>query len=120
MKRWLIEILGGYYSKSETLTAVVADLFNTVGPEDILREENGKLLFEGRVLTDGEANLLKAEAAALMKSRLWKVLEREMQYQANKRMYVDSKSELDLIAGKLMVYHLDIMRTRMKKLIGSS
>lgn len=132
MRRWIIERLGGYpdtdaaiaairilplEEKNKVLTMAVKKLFNTVGPDDILKIIGRNWLFEGRPLRDAEVVMLKAEANQFQQSFLWKILQKELRYVANKKMYVDSKEIIDMVAGKLLVYYVDIIATRLKRML---
>lgn len=141
MKRWLIERLGGYADletalravdkqdviayaielvrdmslpdKSKWLTLAVKRHFNTIGSEDILRVvDSGAWLWEGKPLRQEQVQLLKAEAAQYEQTFLWKVIQSELKYQANKRMFITSEGDMDLVAGKLLVYYIDIVKTK--------
>lgn len=129
LKEKVIRWLGGYATLEEAidsvegkdriiiLTRAVKRLFNTIGADDILRiHESGHWMFEGRPLSAGEKDMLIAEATQLLESKLWKVLEKDVTYQANRKMFLESKDELDLVAGKLWVYTFDVMRTRLNSM----
>lgn len=136
IRRWLIETLGGYPTIDDAITAIqekdskekmsiltlaVRRLFNTIGPEDILREnESGEWVSEGKVLSKGVADLIRAEAKAFEGSALWKVLQRDVQWQSNRRMFVVGTSEMDLVVGKLWIYSFDAIKTRLNSLIAGS
>ena len=103
--------------KHRILTEAVKELFNTIGPEDILKvREDGAWMFEGRQLTDGEVENLKKSAKAFRESLLWKVLKKDVQYQANQKMFVESEGEMDIIAGKIWLYALDVFENRIRKM----
>lgn len=147
MKRWLIEKLGGYADiesayvamdkqeltetviewvreqplkeKHVWLTLAVKRLFNTIGPDDILKiTESGHWLWQGKPLSEANRTLLKAEVEQYRKSFLAKVIDAELKYQANRRMFINSATELDLVAGKLLVYYTDIVHTKFKRIMG--
>lgn len=132
LKIWFIEKLGGFPTiedaieeirekdrdeKYEILTTAVKKLFNALGPEDILQQnERGQWLISGREMSKEEANILIAEAQKLLDSKLWKILQADVKYQINKKMYVESKTQGDMIAGKLGYYIFDVINTRLKNL----
>lgn len=116
MREFLIEILGGY-TKDQILTEAVKDLYNTISKDDILQEgSRGEWLVADRPIIEGEKKLLISEAQIFIHSRLWKVLQTDIKYQSNKKMFEDSKTEYDLIAGKMTLYLLDIIKTRLESL----
>lgn len=135
MKAWIIRHLGGFVDIDEAideikrkdtlekysiLTLAVRKLFNTISADDILREKNGQMYFQGRALSKGEGDLLKAEATRLLDSKLWTILNNDIQYQANKKLFVSSTSQDDMVAGKLFLYTLDVIKTRLNSLSSGS
>lgn len=129
----LIEVLGGYptleaaldeirakdgQERRDVLTMAVKRLFNTVGPDDILKIHNEtQWTHAGRPLRLEEITLLRAEAEQFMRSRLYKILQDEVRYLANKKMFIDSREVIDIVAGKLLLYYVDIVNTRIKRMI---
>lgn len=102
-------------NRNKVFTATVANLFNTINGNDILQQTpNGTWSLQGKAITEAEKKLLIAEASNLMQSKLWRALKMDVQYQANKKMFFESKTEMDLVAGKLFLYALDVMETRLK------
>lgn len=138
MRGWLIRVLGGYASLDEAieamrqdknaehrrkvLTLAVRRLYNTIGPEDILKTDkaSGQLTWQGRPVSKEEMQVLIEQAKNMLQSRLWKVLEADIKYTANRRMFVESVSVDDITAGKLVTYYADIIHTRLKNLAGLS
>jgi len=129
MKNWIIRLLGGYPTIQDALNAVdslqdkhlvltkaVKKLFNTISANDILREKDGEWFFMDKALPDAEKKLLTAESTNFLKSKLWKVLSADVKYQANKRMYTVSTSEIDMIMGKSWTFVLDCITTRLNSL----
>lgn len=135
LKHWLIEKLGGFVTidaalnsieseseKRRILTKAVTRLYNTIDHEDILQEdpETGQWKLEGKPLSDGVKNLLIAEAEVFLNSKLWEVLQRDVKYQANRKMYKLAENEMQLAAGKFWIYVLDIFKTRLKSMRSKS
>lgn len=132
MKKWVIHKLGGFVSvddfigkvnklsyqeKHKILTRAVKKSFNTVCSDDILKvADNGKWLYEGRELTEIEVQHLKETAENFKNSRLYKVLDKELKYQSNRRMFIDSQNVNDLVAGKLLLFLWDVVKTRLKRI----
>lgn len=115
MKNWLIKKLGGYIS-DEVLTEAVKDLFNTISADDILRQEGNDWFVGDKKLNDGDKKLLIAEANQFLITKLWQVLQNDIFYQANRAMFEKSKSKNDMVAGKLFLYALDSIKTRLESL----
>ena len=102
--------------REKVLTQSVSKLYNTIGPEDILREEKGQMIVGDKILSQDEKKLLMSEATQFLATRLWKVLQADVKYQANKKMYLESKSLDDMVFGKMWTYTLDAIRTRLESL----
>lgn len=130
LRLWLIEKLGGYINaesaidevenletRKELLTMAVKKLFNTIGPEDILKERtDGTWRFGRHSLNEAERNQIIAEAKQFSESKLWAVLTADVRWQANRRTFIGAKDELDFIAGKLWQYTFDCINTRLASL----
>lgn len=110
MRKWLLKLILG---KRYTLNKAVAELYNTISADDIL----DSWTVGGKVLSGQEIQMIKSEAEYLLKSRLWRVLQADIKYKANKAMYEKAKSELDITAGKLWVWTLDAINTKLKDII---
>lgn len=111
----VIHLLGGY-TKDDILAEAMKELFNTITEEDVLRDENGVWVSGGRTLTDAEKKLLISEASVFVQTRLWKELQKDVRYRANKAMYEKAKTIDDLLAGKMALYILDVIKTRLESL----
>jgi hypothetical protein len=102
--------------KQEVLTMAVKKFFNTISAEDVLKERDGQWFYEGKAMTEATKKLLISQAEVLREWPLWKILQDDIRYQANKRMFLDSKTESDLIAGKITLWTLDVINSRLKKM----
>lgn len=134
MRRWLIEKLGGYpdvdsalesiedpKERTKILTLAVKRLYNTIGADDILRlNSKGQWTLEGKVLSEGRVNNLISEATMLLGTDLWKVLQLDIKYRANRKMYTEAKNEDGLTFGKMWLYTLDAIATRLVSLKSKS
>lgn len=130
LKRFLIGKLGGFYDfeeyvetltdpkiKHEILTRAAKKLYNTIGAEDILKQhETGHVTFMGKSLSKGDIDLLVAEARQLESMRIWKVIEADAKYQANRKMFLLSRNEFDLIGGKIWILAIDAINQRLANL----
>ena len=107
----------GEKERHEVLTEAVKKLFNTIQEEDILRlNERGKHTYMGRELMEEELTALKNEAEALKNSQLFKILDKEVRYQANYKMFADSQSTEDVISAKLIMWTWDVIKSKLNKL----
>lgn len=135
MRAWIIRRLGGYASiddaleaikknpdgaeRRKVLTMAVKRLYNTIGPDDILRRDpaSGQFLFMGQPLAKEEMGIIIEQAKAFKESRLWKVLQADLKYNANKRLYMESVDIMGIEAGKLFTYCIDVFNTRLRGLV---
>lgn len=129
LRLWFIEKLGGYpdaesaidavddnETRKKLLTLAVRRLFSTIGPEDILKIHDDKKtwMFQGKPIMESEKNLLIAEATQFKESKLWLILQADIRWQANRKSFLLAKDDLDMVAGKAMLYDLDCIATRLK------
>lgn len=116
MKDKIIKLLGGY-TKSDVLTEVVKDLYNSIGSDDILTEISpAEWRYKDKTLGPAQQKALIAEATVFLSGKLWDILKDDIKYQSNKKMFVNSASNEDLVAGKLWLLTLDAIDTRLKSL----
>lgn len=134
LRAQLIHRLGGYVSaesaiaaitspkeKRRILTLAVKRLFNTISADDILQDGGGgQWIVAGRPISSGERDRLVAEAERFGDSKLWEVLQLDLRYQANKKMFLQSQSDDDLTAGKLWAFTIDAIATRLKSMAHGS
>ena len=133
MKNYIIRKLGGYPTiddaidavrdgnhaeeKHRILTLAVKKLFNTIHADDILRvAEDGRWVYMGKFLSEDEKKMLMRDASNFIDSKLWNILQTDVRYQSNRKMYISGKNEDDLIAGKLWLLTLDAFNTRLKSM----
>ena len=106
-----------FKAKHAILTEAVKTLFNTISIDDLLKENSKKeWLFEDRILHASEVEDIKLQALQFTNSSLWRVLQKDIKYQANKAMFEKSQSELDLAVGKMLLFFNDIINTRLSKM----
>lgn len=134
MRKWLITKLGGFTEqgyltitdaiddiedskdKHKILTLAVEELYNTISKDDILTEKDGAWYSKGKPVDGNICKVLMAEAENFKKSKLWSILQEDIKYHSNKKMFIDSLSVDDLIAGKLWLLTLDTFKTRLNSL----
>ena len=103
-------------SKELILTQTVRNLFNTIDTDDVLKIVGNSITCCGKPLNEGEYKLLTAEATNFLNSRIWKVLSKDVAYRAKEAMFEKAKTEEDLTAGKMCLYVLDIIKTRLEQI----
>jgi len=126
MRKWLIEKLGGFSSveqaldtakgRNMVLTEVVRDSFNTIGKDDIFRlNDKGLYTFMGKELTPVQVDGIRKEIEVFKLMFLYKILDAECKYQANKMMFETATTEIHLASGKLLIYLWDIIKTKLNQ-----
>lgn len=114
MFTWIIHLLGGF-TVDEVKRELLKKLYNTISEDDILRmDDKGNWFFEGKMLPDAVKKQVIAEANVFLDTKLWQILQNDVKYQANKRMYLESTKIEHLEQGKAWTYVLDIFKTRLE------
>ena len=103
--------------KTWVLNKLLKHLFCTVTEEEVLRLKNGKFYVEGIEQTNKDISMLKSGASTIQDLYVWEILIKDMKYLANKQMYEKSKTIDDMIAGKFMLYTIDILEKKIDNLI---
>ena len=107
--------------REKILTAAVRRLYNTISHEDILRVRmDGEWMFMGKVLSEGIRKQVIADASTFENSKLWQILKADIKYQANKKAFLQATDIMQLTAGKLWMYTIDCMITRVESLAKES
>lgn len=97
---------------------LIGDVFNAITDEDILEIKSQKeWRYGGRKLDVSEIELLKSEAETLEKMLLWKLLNNRKKQLAQEIIVTKSKGEDDLIAGKMILYLLDVDKSVIKSIL---
>lgn len=124
-----IHILGGFTTREEALEdfseeekmllfeEIVAKLFTTIGPQDLLHRTQQGYELAGKFISEEEMKLIIEEARFIAQSKTWADLQNAIRYEAVKKMYYESQSVLDITAGKLMLFQLKILAKRLEDII---
>lgn len=102
---------------------IVADVFNTISTDDILKHETNPVTGEkvwmhhGAPLSDGQVTVLKKEALAFSKTSLCTVLMDELHYHARSKLEA-AKTEEDIVSAKLLDYLVKTMQEKIQKIAG--
>ena len=128
MRKRLIKFLGGYVSvddafgsktleeRLQILNRRVKFLFNTISPDDLLKEnEYGQWIIDGKPLREDQSKLLVSEVVNFNQSLLWKVLQKDIEYQIRK-MFIQATGKVDIISPKIWLLTLDCIKTRLKSI----
>lgn len=97
---------------------LVHDVFNGVDENDILQVIGPNVwLHKGHRLTDGQVKALREEARTFKETGLWKILSAELLWLGQQACGAKSKTESDLIAGKNLMYTVEVINKRLDKMI---
>lgn len=89
------------------------DLDLVIGKVDV----NGKNLIQlgGKRVEDNEVLALKREAELIEQTKLWKVITETLRYQAQRRMFEESKSSEDVyISGKFLLHAISTLEATIR------
>ena len=95
---------------------LLKNLFNAIGEDEVLKYQKGKFILRGKLLDDRATGNFVNQANSIVNSQLWKHLTDDLKYIANQRMYEKSTTIDDLIFGKAMLYNIDILENKLKRL----
>jgi hypothetical protein len=104
------------YLRRKLINFLAKHLFKTITAEDFIREKKGRLYINGKMLNAESEIILRDEAGRVQNSTLWKMIKLEAEYHALDKVLRKSESIDDVVAGKLMIYIIDIMDSRMNTL----
>lgn len=98
--RWLRNNLVNYLTRN---------LLKAVTEEDVLLISGKDWLLNKRKLTNEEILVLKEEATSFSNSILYKLMKRELKYDATLQRYDKATTADDMIFGKAMIYDFKII-----------
>jgi len=115
MRNWLIKkLLENSPERQRILTEVVQELYNPIRAEDILQlKDDGSYTFGDKVLTPDQYAAIKREADIFKNSALYKVLDYDCKYRANRKMYIEATTIEQVESGKIMLYIWDVVKSRL-------
>jgi len=97
---------------------ILKHLFNTVIADDILVYNPNDKTFQvaGKTLPAGDKQDIISGARSIKNMYVWKMINKDMKYQANKLIYEKSKNVDDILFGKAMLYTLDVVDRKLENL----
>ena len=95
---------------------LVRHLLKAISEEDILHRTSQGWFVNKRKLERDELTILRDEAEILKDSQLWKLMQKELTWLANLRMFEHSRTAEDLTFGKAMLYNQDLGRKFLDRL----
>lgn len=104
--------------KNRLINLIAGRLFRLVTEEDFLRLDvgTGKVYLRGRELAPSQVDDLAREARDIQSTNVYKLILSEMTFEANKKIFFDSRSESDLVAGKMVLWTLDVLSRKVDNL----
>ena len=93
-------------------------LFNTVTADDILVYNPNDKTFQvaDKTLPAGDKQDIISGARSIKNMYVWKMINKDMKYQSNKAIYEKSENVDDILFGKAILYTLDVIDRKLKKL----
>jgi len=74
------------------------------------------LVVRGKPMPDENFEQLKADARTFRDSAIWQVIQNEIKFAANKRMFERSQTTDDILFGKVMLYVIDIINKKLQNI----
>jgi len=108
MRNWL---------RKKAVNFIVRNLFKGLTEEDILQttKTNG-IIYKGSVLDRESKELIASQAKIIDDMFLWQILNDEMTFRAQEKMFSESESFEGMLFGKVMLYIIETQRNRIKHL----
>lgn len=92
-------------------------LYRTITERDLLRQnKSGRLFIGDKMLNREQEENIREEAERLQNSVLWKLLVLDVKHNALQKTLHKAETIDDVIAGKLMLYIIDVIETRLSSL----
>lgn len=98
------------------MNRIMRSVFKAVTEEDILRNVDNRIVYQGQPITPEFAKELSVEAQMIMNTNLWKMLTDEMVYEAQQIMFDRANTTDDMFFGKAIIWSIDVMKRKLAKL----
>ncbi len=98
----------------------ISSLLGTVDERKVIRTDSNKgFIFLGDEMLDpSTVHNLRQEAELMDKLELWHLMINTIRATAHKKVFVDSKDLTDVLAGKMALYNLDLMKKILTVFLG--
>ena len=106
-------------------------LFNIINEDDILQVKEIPVItnkgvikrvamfYRGKELSPDRVEQLRQSAQLFSDSDIWKILKNEVKYQANKKIYEESGSTIELIFGKSILRTIEVIEKKLIHISGN-
>lgn len=98
------------------LNLITKDLFVEYPTEDVLNIVSNNITHKGKTFTDEQKRAIISEAQQLDIFPLWEILKEEMRHLAAKKLYIDSKTEEDILFAKAVLWTVDAFDRKIKQI----
>lgn len=95
---------------------IFSHLYNGVTEDEFLTFKGGTYYFYGKKMDKNKMLIIKEQADILKKSELLGMIFKEMNFLSNKKMFDESKTPEDLLAGKMLLYNIEVLSKKILKL----
>lgn len=115
-------MLGKKFCQKLFIGLLVKKLFKAITAEDVLRMQyvpktmKPKITFQDKTIEPERMIKLIEDAEAFESSFLWKLLENNIRYSAQEKMFPQSNVDNDLLFGKAMLYNLQVIKNTIEKI----
>ena len=99
-----------------TNNEIFKSLFNGITSDDVLKLVGGNFIVADKVLPTQDCIDITNGAKAIKDMYVWQMLIKDMKHEANKIMYTKSKTTDDILAGKMVLWAIDIMEQKLENL----
>lgn len=97
-------------TKEELINELIHNKLHVAVAEDIIRSNNtGKLWVGDDLLDESSVEALRQEVNFLRKTRIWRILNETIKFDAQRRMFEQSTCWEDVMFGKAVIYTLDLI-----------
>lgn len=104
--------------KAKKLNRMTKRLFNQIEAKDVLTwsPKHKTFFIKGHVISPEQTQQFIEDALLIKNTGLWKHLMNAMKHEANLRMYQNSLSFDDMVAGKWALWTLDIIEQKVENI----
>ncbi len=96
------------------INIITKDLFVDYPGEDVLIITPKDIIHKGKTFTGEQKRAIISEAEQLDVFPLWGILKEEMQHLAAKKIYIDSKTEEDILFAKAVLWTINALDRKVK------
>ena len=103
--------------KNKIRNIILRKYLGYITPEDIITENKGILLLDGKPLSPQMASIFSVNAQELKNNRLWKAIQNTLRNQAYKGALETSKNFDDVVNNKSIAYTVSVHESIVDKVL---